>query len=34
VQLPDRALAVEAYYNSAEVWPAEKLQRRNAALAQ
>jgi hypothetical protein len=33
VQLPEGALAVEAYYNSAEVWPAEKLQRRNAALA-
>ena len=33
VRLPEGALAVEAYYNSAEVWPAEKLERRNAALA-
>ena len=33
VRLPDGALAVEAYYNSSEVWPPEKLARRNAALA-
>jgi len=34
VRLPEGALAVEAYYNSAEVWPAEKLKRRNVALSQ
>jgi hypothetical protein len=33
VRLPEGALSAEAYYNSAEVWPAEKLERRNAALA-
>ena len=33
VQLPEGALAVEAYYNSSEVWPPEKLVRRNAALS-
>jgi hypothetical protein len=32
VVLPEGALAVDAYYNSAEVWPAESLERRNAAL--
>jgi hypothetical protein len=32
VRLPEGALAVEAYYNSAEVWPPKKLERRNAAL--
>jgi hypothetical protein len=33
VRLPDGALAVEAYYKSAEVWPAEKLQRLKAAMS-
>lgn len=33
VVLPEGALAVEAYYSSKEVWPAESLERRRAALA-
>ena len=33
VRLPEGSLAVEAYYNSAEVWPQDKLERRNAALS-
>ena len=32
VVLPDGALAVEAYYNSGEVWPSSSLERRKAAL--
>ena len=30
VRLPEGALAVEAYYDSSEVWPAESLARRKA----
>ncbi|HEY7004959.1 MAG TPA: GFA family protein, partial [Sphingomicrobium sp.] len=30
VRLPEGALAVEAYYDSSEVWPAESLERRKA----
>jgi hypothetical protein len=30
VRLPDGALAVEAYYDSSQVWPAESLERRKA----
>ena len=30
VRLPTGALAVEAYYDSSEVWPAESLERRKA----
>ena len=32
VRLPDGVPAVPAYYNSAELWPAESLERRNRAL--
>jgi hypothetical protein len=32
VKLPEGALAVEAYYNSAEVWPEHSLKRRNAVF--
>jgi len=31
--LPANALAVEEYYRSADVWPRDSLERRNAALA-
>jgi hypothetical protein len=34
VQLPEGALAVDEYYSMSEVWPAESLERRKAALAQ
>jgi hypothetical protein len=30
VRLPEGALAVEAYYDSKELWPAESLERRKA----
>ena len=30
VRLPDGAMAVEAYYDSSQVWPAESLERRKA----
>ena len=30
VRLPENALAVEAYYDSSAVWPAESLERRRA----
>jgi hypothetical protein len=30
VRLPDDALAVDAYYDSSEIWPAESLERRKA----
>ena len=30
VVVPEGARSVEAYYNSAEVWPEQSLQRRNA----
>ena len=30
IRLPEGALAVEAYYDSSEVWPAESLERRKA----
>ena len=30
VRLPDGATAVEAYYDSSQVWPAESLERRKA----
>lgn len=33
VRLPDGVPAVEAYYSSAELWPAESLERRAKALA-
>ncbi|HWJ37364.1 MAG TPA: GFA family protein [Sphingomicrobium sp.] len=32
VQLPEGALAVDAYYDSSEVWPRESLERRKAVL--
>ena len=32
VRLPDGVAAVPAYYSSAELWPAESLERRNRAL--
>ena len=30
VRLPEGALAVEAYYDSSQIWPAESLDRRKA----
>lgn len=34
VMLPEGAAAVDAYYDSAKIWPAEQLERLNAVLAQ